>query len=1431
VTSLRISVDSSDAVRGSRQAQEAIRNVGAQAQLSEAQVQGFTRDLNSALTFGSRRAPLGADPLGIKAAVKSAEEALASLNLAQFDRALEAGVASRFGGGGLGGLFSQAELGGTVAALRAARAEMTELGLQSVLTTQAGSAGLARMTVSAQALAASTAGAAERAADLFSLPRAVTPQDFDLRAQTSVDPRAAAILAAQERALGQVRGAFTQAGDAAEAYGASVTRSLPTGAFAAHTRAILTTAAAYVGLQTIGDAVRGLSSFEDALIQIRQTTGLSEQSVEALGQRIVALGSQIPVATSDLLALAATAGRLQIRTPEGIEQFVREAGTLRAIAPGIGGAIDDFGNKLGRLTQLAGESPQAIGRIGDVIARLEDNFAAPGDAILDTGIQIARAGSGFIDSTADALAFGAALSSLGSEGRQASGAFGQIISSVREALTQGGQALATLEQITGQNAAQLRESFRTDAAEAFIAVLDGVARSGAGADQVLTDLGLASAEETRALGPLIANTQILSRALTQARSAQLAGGDAAADLGDRFRSLGGQLQVTRNLVGGLLTGTDGLSSGLKSAAAVVNDILGDIAGLDDSTDGATRGVQALATGLEAAAIAGAGALIIGRLAALYQASVAPIVATTTAIGVYGEVTGVATVQTLGLAAAMTRARAASLAFLSSPAGIALAVGGAIAGLVALQGSLDDIDTTGARGEIDAFLKGLEGLDRAAQGLEDARDIELRATLTGDPELKIEALQRRLSELEVAANAVAGAVRGAGDGIATIPAPKLEALKIEELFPDLSAVRQLFGFAVEDAAKSARERAQEEFSKFRVDQLRINPSQFAGASLPPAEDFFPPRFRQDLIREVGSLFGPEAGRQAQAALDAVFQGVQIPGLSADASAQAAQSVKDALALVSTGEIDSAGLDVLVDALVGIGAVGPTATSALDALHGAIAQSREELEGLKAAGDGPPPTERLSDFYVEEAQRIREQIQSAQLSINSLTVSRRVGDEDRLFSLRGIEAHVQALEEDRIAFEALNAERVAAREISDREADALNDLAAEYQDVAIEVLEYQEALNLLGVQQDLLGRTQGILGQQLQRLGDTAQGETGFAFEIMRQQIDLATRAEELNIQAMVRAGQITPEVAASYLELSDAQRRMADDSVDLRERLTEQARAVAEIGDATGSFARAGADALLGLREPAEAFRDALSGVLANLLQARLQAGALGGLDALFGGDESAGPSVFRQAAEQGGTGDLFRGLRGDGPAPEGIDVGALLGPAEAQLQATLAGLAIPLQEVGATAGVASAGLGELSASTAVQGASQDAGTASIGSMAGAANAAAAALQALAGAASAGGAAGSAGVASAVLGGGAGAVGAGLGGAATGGAQGFSASALFTPGGRGRASSPAPSASEQTITIYNSFSGGSGPRGFENAMRYSPHQLERDLRDTARRRFR
>ena len=120
-------------------------------------------------------------------------------------------------------------------------------------------------------------------------------------------------------------------------------------------------------------AVRGFADYENRLIGVGKTTGIAGADLEMLGAEVRLLARDLPVATTELLEIAQAAGQLGVQGTDNILIFTRTVGQL-GLASNLAG--EEAATTLARLLSVTGESVAEVDRLGSVIVRLGNNFAA-----------------------------------------------------------------------------------------------------------------------------------------------------------------------------------------------------------------------------------------------------------------------------------------------------------------------------------------------------------------------------------------------------------------------------------------------------------------------------------------------------------------------------------------------------------------------------------------------------------------------------------------------------------------------------------------------------------------------------------------------------------------------------------------------------------------------------------------------------------------------------------------------------------------------------------------------------------------------------------------------------------------------------------------------------------------------------------------------
>lgn len=295
--------------------------------------------------------------------------------------------------------------------------------------------------------------------------------------------------------------------------------------------------------------VRGAADLSDAQADVRRTTGLTKEEVDALTRSLSNLNTR--TARSELLGLAADAGKLGITGTENVLQFVRAGDQIRvALGEDLG---EDAIKNIGKLNQTF-EVGAATGKT------LEEQMLATGSAINALG-QSSTADEAFlVDFTTrmagvnkqagisiqSTLGYAAALDQLGQRSETSSTALSQFtLKAFKET--------AAYASIAGMGLEEFTALLNSDTNEALLRVLDGLQGNNEGLSRMTALFGDLGQEGARAVGVLssLANNTKLVREQQAIANREFAAGTS---ITDEFNTKNNTLAANLDIIGKRLAG-------------------------------------------------------------------------------------------------------------------------------------------------------------------------------------------------------------------------------------------------------------------------------------------------------------------------------------------------------------------------------------------------------------------------------------------------------------------------------------------------------------------------------------------------------------------------------------------------------------------------------------------------------------------------------------------------------------------------------------------------------------------------------------------------------------------------------------------------------------------------------------------------------------
>lgn len=341
---------------------------------------------------------------------------------------------------------------------------------------------------------------------------------------------------------------------------------------------------------TISRVIGVLSEFDDALVEIQNSTNRSSEESRELYHQFVALSTVVPRATKDMVELASVAYQLGNKSNQDIARFVETALKISATTDikSAGGIRD-----LGRFLQVSGNSGKDVEALGAAINSLSDEFGATGGEIVGTGRVILQLSSQLGVTEDQAIALSAALASFGSDSSAAGVAVGRLFLRMQDAVKSGGDLLDVVAAIAGKTSGDFKKAFEVDAVGSMQALLRGLnalSRDREGLQNALEILNIDDPRMQRSVRPLIANYEVLGKALaiTADRTGNLANLNEEAERANS--SLSSEITRLGNAFHAMLEASTPILDFLKDSIAYFRVLVTTIVGLPTEVTASQRAI-------------------------------------------------------------------------------------------------------------------------------------------------------------------------------------------------------------------------------------------------------------------------------------------------------------------------------------------------------------------------------------------------------------------------------------------------------------------------------------------------------------------------------------------------------------------------------------------------------------------------------------------------------------------------------------------------------------------------------------------------------------------------------------------------------------------------------------------------------------------------
>lgn len=336
------------------------------------------------------------------------------------------------------------------------------------------------------------------------------------------------------------------------------------------------------GLALAGKAaVTAAIDFESGVAGIRKTVDATESVITQISEDLQDLSTEIPVASTELLGLAESAGQLGIETA-GIVEFTK---TVAELGVTTNLASDVAADALARLANITQLPQDQFDNLGSTIVELGNRTASTEAEIVEFALRISGAGHQVGLTQDQILSFGAALASMGINAEAGGSSISTVFSRIASDVAKGGKRLDVFAKTAGQSSEEFAAAFRSRPAEAvvaFIAGLDRITRSGGNVFATLEELGLGGIRIRDTLLRAAGAGDLLSEALDTGAEAWRKNSALQIEAGRRFETTASNIQLAKNEVNALaadlgarlLPSVNIAAKGIRAAAGGIRAGLG-----------------------------------------------------------------------------------------------------------------------------------------------------------------------------------------------------------------------------------------------------------------------------------------------------------------------------------------------------------------------------------------------------------------------------------------------------------------------------------------------------------------------------------------------------------------------------------------------------------------------------------------------------------------------------------------------------------------------------------------------------------------------------------------------------------------------------------------------------------------------------------------
>lgn len=357
--------------------------------------------------------------------------------------------------------------------------------------------------------------------------------------------------------------------------------------------------------------------FESAMTGVAKTTDLTDAEFAAMSDAVQDLSTEIPATTTELAAIAETAGQLGIEK-NSLLDFTE---VMAMLGTATNMTSEEAATMLAQFASITGMDPKLYSNLGSAIVDLGNNFATTEKNIADMSQTIAAAGSIAGMSEADIVGIAAAVTSLGISAQNGGTQMTKLISEINSAVSSG-EGLEEWANVAGMSADAFAQAWGNDAAnalDAFIIGLNGAYSSGQDVYGILSDLGITETRMVTMITSLAKSGTRLTDTLNVSNQAWVKNTALTGEAEKRYATTESKLVLMQNAYNNLKVAVgDNYTPALQKLYEIGTKVLKNITDFVTAHPGAVKAITILVATVGGYVAALTAYVVIAKLAKIAQ---------------------------------------------------------------------------------------------------------------------------------------------------------------------------------------------------------------------------------------------------------------------------------------------------------------------------------------------------------------------------------------------------------------------------------------------------------------------------------------------------------------------------------------------------------------------------------------------------------------------------------------------------------------------------------------------------------------------------------------------------------------------------------------------------------------------------------------------